>query len=117
MSEVRFDSVYSFIYSPRRGTPAAEMENAVPDDVAGVRFRRLLAVQSEISLEKNTKMVGKTLRVLVDGPSKGDASVMSGRTDGGKLVHFPRGKEREGDFALVRIERAEPYALYGTVEE
>lgn len=117
LRKVGFDSVYSFIYSPRKGTPAAKMENAVPPAVQSERFRRLLDVQSAISLERNEAYVGKTVRVLVDGASKANEAVKSGRTDGGKLVHFSAADEDEGKFIRVHIDRAEPYALYGTVVE
>jgi len=113
LARVRFDSVYSFIYSPRKGTPAAKMENAVPAAVQSERFRRLLDAQNAISLEKNEACVGKTFRVLVDGASKGNKDVKSGRTDSGKLVHFESDAE-VGSFITVRIDRAEPYAIYGT---
>jgi len=115
LEEIRFDSVYSFIYSPRRGTPAAEMEGQVPSDVAGARFTRLLERQADISREKNLPLVGKEVRVLADGPSKTDSSVFSGRTDAGKLVHFKADAEAVGKFITVHIDRAESFALYGTV--
>ncbi len=117
LKTVGFDSVYSFIYSPRKGTPAAKMENAVPAAVQSERMRRLLDGQSAISLEKNEAYVGKTVRVLVDGASKGNEAVKSGRTDGGKLVHFLAEDSTVGNFLAVHIDRAEPYALYGTVKE
>ena len=115
LRRVRFDSVYSFIYSPRKGTPAAEMENAVPAAVQSERFRRLLDLQAEISAEKNAACLGKELRVLIDGVSKGDDGMYSGRTDGGKLVHMKASADDVGKFRTVRIERAEAFALFGTI--
>ena len=115
LEEIRFDSVYSFIYSPRRGTPAAKMEGQIPPDVASARFTRLLERQADISREKNLPFVGKNVRVLSDGPSKTDSSVFSGRTDGGKLVHFKADESTVGKFITVHIDRAESFALYGTV--
>ena len=115
LDEIRFDSVYSFIYSPRKGTPAAEMEGQIPPDVASARFTRLLERQADISREKNVPLEGKTLRVLADGPSKNDAAVFSGRTDAGKLVHFIGNADMIGKFIKVRIDRAESFALHGTV--
>ena len=85
---VRFDMIYSFIYSPRSGTPAAKMENQVPDAVKSERMQRLLALQNQISLEKNADAVGKTLRVLAEGPSKNDPETFTGRAESNKLVHF-----------------------------
>ncbi len=115
LRRVRFDSVYSFIYSPRKGTPASEMENAVPPEVQSARFKRLLDLQAEISAEKNAACVGKDMRVLIDGVSKGDVGTYSGRTDGGKLVHMKADKSDEGCFRTVHIDSASPFALFGTI--
>ncbi len=115
LRRVKFDSVYSFIYSPRKGTPAAEMENAVPPEVQSARFKRLLDLQTEISAEKNAACVGKELRVLIDGVSKGDEGMYSGRTDAGKLLHVKAEKSDEGCFRTVRIDCASPFALFGTI--
>ena len=115
LEEIRFDSVYSFIYSPRRGTPAAEMADQVKAEVAGARFGRLLARQADISREKNLPLVGRDIRVLSDGPSKTDPSVFKGRSDEGKLVHFKADESTVGKFITVHIDRAESFALYGTV--
>ena len=109
---VRFDMLYSFIYSPRKGTPAAEMEQ-LPQSVKGARFDRLLATQNEIGLEKNQAMVGKTLTVLCDGVSKNNDSLYSGRTEGNKIAFFEGDPNDTGRFVKVLIERADPYALYG----
>ena len=112
---VRFDMVYSFLYSPRKGTPAAEMEGHLPDDVRADRMRRLLELQTEIASEHGKAYLGREVRVLDDGPSKGDPARHSGRTDGGKLVHFPASGE-VGQFKTVLIDRADAYAMYGTVK-
>ena len=117
MRRVRFDMVYSFLYSPRVGTPAAAMEGQIPDDVRADRMRRLLDLATEIAGEIGKTYEGRTLRVLDDGPSKGDPTRHSGRTAGGKLVHFdPRGTA-VGGFKTVHIDRADSYAMYGTVTE
>ena len=113
---VRFDMVYSFLYSPRKGTPAAEMEGHLPDDVRADRMRRLLDLQTEIASAHGKTYLGRTVRVLDDGPSKGDPACHSGRTPGGKLVHFPA-SGRVGEFKNVTIDRADAYAMYGTVED
>ncbi len=113
LRRVRFDMIYSFIYSPRKGTPAAEYPDRVSDDVAHARFERLIALQNEISYEKNRQAEGQTLRVLCDGEKAQDGEVWrSGRTDGGKLVYFI-GDARPGDVVQVKIERAEPFVLRG----
>ena len=110
----RFDMIYSFIYSPRKGTPAAEMPNQIPREVQNARFDRLLELQNQIALEKNEEMVGKTLRVLSEGESKGNKGVFIARTEGNKIVHFvdPDGSSK-GNFVYVRITRAEPFLLHG----
>ena len=113
LRRVKFDMIYSFIYSPRKGTPAAEMECQVPDSVKSERFNRLLAVQNEIALELNQKEVGKTLRVLCDGISKNNDKVYSGRTEGNKIVFFDGEPRDTGKYLDIKIERAEAFALYG----
>ena len=113
LRRVKFDMIYSFIYSPRKGTPAAEMECQIPDEVKSERFNRLLAVQNEIALELNQKEVGKTLRVLCDGISKNNDKVYSGRTEGNKIVFFDGEPCDTGKYLDIKIERAEAFALYG----
>ncbi len=111
---VRFDMLYSFIYSPRKGTPAAEREQ-VPDEVKSERFSRLLAVQNDIAAEKNAPALHTTVRILCDGPSKSDPAVQSGRTEGGKIVFFTSDCDMTGRYADIRIEKTEPFALWGTM--
>ena len=114
LETIRFDMLYSFIYSPRKGTPAAEWEQ-VPDTVKGNRFDRLLATQNAIAAALNRPLQGSTIRVLCDGESKGDAAVYSGRTEGNKIVFFKGTPDMIGRFLDVRIERAEAFALWGDV--
>ena len=116
MREVKYDMVYSFIYSKLRGTPAAQMENQVPDEVKSGRMTRLLARQNEISLEKNLPLVGRTLRVLVEGRSKTNPERFTGRTQGNKIVLFDGDDGMTGRFADIRITRAAPFTLWGEVE-
>lgn len=112
---VRYDMIYSFIYSPRKGTPAAAMENQVPADVKSARMQRLLELQNQISLEKNEEMVGKTVRVLAEGRSKNDISTFTGRTESNKLVHFAADESVIGKFVNIKITRAEPFNLRGEI--
>ena len=112
LREVRYDMIFSFIYSPRKGTPAAEMEQ-IPESVKSERFSRLLKVQNEISLSKNLPLVGKTLRVLCDGVSKNNEELLSGRTEGNKIVFFHGESSDEGKYLNIKIDRAEAFALYG----
>lgn len=109
---VRFDMLYSFIYSPRKGTPAAEMEQ-VPEAVKSERFTRLLNLQNEIALEKNQAMVGKPMRVLCDGVSKNNPDLYAGRTDGGKIAFFEGVPSDRGQYVEFLADRADAYAFYG----
>ncbi len=117
LSYVRFDMLYSFIYSPRKGTPAAVMGNQVPPAVKSARFERLLAMQNAIAAEKNQPLIGKTLRVLCDGVSKNNPALYSGRTEGNKIVFFEGRTEDTGNYVTVRIGRADAFALYGEKTE
>ena len=118
LSDVRFDMIYSFIYSPRKGTPAADYPDRIDPAVSRARMKRLLDLQCAISSERNQPLVGKTLSILCDGPSPdGTPGVMSGRTDGGKLVHFPAPTDLTGRFVQVKIERADAFALHGSISE
>ena len=112
---VRFDMVYSFIYSPRNGTPAAKAENQVPEDVKGERMQRLLALQTDISAAGNARYVGKTERVLCCGVSKNDASMLEGRDEGNKIVLFPGHAALEGQFVSVEITAAGAFGLKGKI--
>jgi tRNA-2-methylthio-N6-dimethylallyladenosine synthase len=113
--EARYDMMYSFIYSKRSGTPAAEMEEQIPADVKSERFDRLLAVQNQISLESNKPFEGKVVRVLCEGPSKNNENVYSGRTEGGKIVFFDASEDKIGQFLNIEIERGDTFALYGKI--
>ncbi len=117
LRRARFDMIYSFQYSPRKGTPAAEMENQVPKEVKGERFERLLELQNSIALESNKRLEGKVLRVLCDGPSKNNKDVFSGRTEGGKIVFFDGEEHRIGKFINIEIQRADTFALYGNITD
>ena len=112
----RCDQLFTFIYSPRTGTPAAEMEQ-LPDDVKGERMTRLLATQNEIMLEKNRACIGREYDILVEGVSRGDKTMYAGRTEGGKLVHFPadEGLSLTGTMVRVKITAAETYNLWAEI--
>ena len=116
LRRAKFDMIYSFLYSPRKGTPAAQMEGQIPAEEKSRRFDRLLAVQNEISLASNKPLEGKTLCVLCDGISKNNASFYSGRCEGGKIVFFEGEPSDTGKFLNVGIERGDTFALYGTVK-
>ncbi len=113
--EVGYDMMYSFIYSKRTGTPAAEMAEQIPEDVTGERFARLIDTQNAISLTKNEPYAGKTVRVLVDGRSKNNPDKFSGRTEGNKIVLFDGDDSMTGKFVTVHISEAHTFALTGEV--
>lgn len=113
LREIRYDSAYTFIYSKRSGTPAATMEHQVEENVKKERLNELMAVQNEISLEINQKLLGKTMEIMVEGPSKNDASVWMGRTRTNKIVLFPHDGEQAGDFIDVKITHPQTWVLKG----
>jgi tRNA-2-methylthio-N6-dimethylallyladenosine synthase len=114
-----YDYAYTFLFSPRPGTEAAELTHAFVDPtVAGERFQRLRVVIERSALAKHRARLGRVEEVLVEGPSKKDPTVTSGRTRQNKLVHFrlPR-PLRAGSYALVEIVDAAPHHLTGTFVE
>ena len=117
LEDIRYDQAYTFIYSKRSGTPAAEMENQVNDDVKHERLNRLMELQNKISLEKNVALKDRTVQVMVEGPSANDDKVWSGRTTTNKLVLWPyQGSEQPGDFVNVRICQPQTWVLKGELE-
>ncbi len=116
VAEVGFDSAFTFLYSPRKGTPAATLPGQVPRSVKKERFNRLLEVQNRWSLERNRAMVGRVEEVLVEGPSKTRKEVMTGRTRGNKTVNFTGENVKPGDLVPVEITGARTWSLVGRVE-
>lgn len=114
LRRARYDRIFSFIYSPRKGTPAAEMKDQIPDSLKSERFARLIEVQNEISLSKNRELLGKTVRVLCDGASKNDPTACEGRTEQDKIVIF-KGNASIGDYVELRITQADTFNLYGEI--
>ena len=121
-NEVKYDSAFTFLYSPRRGTPAAEYEDQIPEDIKHERFNRLVEVMNSCSIEKNAAYVGKTCRVLVDGPdrkgSEPDESGnirLNGRTEEFKLVDFEGNPELIGSIVDVEITDSNTFSLRGRI--
>jgi tRNA-2-methylthio-N6-dimethylallyladenosine synthase len=114
-----YDYAYTFVFSPRPGTEAADMtDRFVEPAVAAERFERLRIVVERSALAKHQARVGRIEEVLVEGPSKKDATVLSGRTRQNKLVHFtPPQPLRAGAYATVEITRAAPHHLIGQFVE
>ncbi|MBE6563962.1 MAG: tRNA (N6-isopentenyl adenosine(37)-C2)-methylthiotransferase MiaB [Ruminococcaceae bacterium] len=117
LSAVRFDSIFSFLYSPRKGTPAASMEDQIGEAVKKERFERLLQLQNSISKEKNDRCEKSVQKVLVMGRSKTDDSTLTGRNEQNKLVHFKGSDSLIGRFVRIKITKAETFALFGELEE
>lgn len=113
VKKVGFDAAYMFIYSPRKGTPAAKLEQDIPSEVISTRFKKLLELQTEIATELAKKTEGKTLEVLVDGPSKQNPDMLSGRTRENRLVNFKAHNVNKGDIVDVEIIRAGAFWLEG----
>ncbi|GIU90979.1 MAG: hypothetical protein KatS3mg010_2078 [Acidimicrobiia bacterium] len=115
VAEARYDAAYTFVFSPRPGTEAATMvDEFVPVEVAQERMQRLVEVVEREALAKHEARVGRVEEVLVEGPSKKDPSVWTGRTRQNKLVHFALPEPlHAGDLAEVRITAAAPHWLRG----
>ncbi len=113
IDEVRFDHSFSFIYSPRPGTPAADLPDPVPVRVKKVRLARLQSRINELGSAVSESMVGSVQRVLVERPSKKDAQQLSGRTENNRVVNFSAGHDLIGQFVDMRITEALPNSLRG----
>jgi tRNA-2-methylthio-N6-dimethylallyladenosine synthase len=112
VEEVRYDGAFTFIYSPRRGTEAATLENQVPHEVKRERMERLVDAVQRIQHERAQRFVGRTMEVLVEGPSRTDPSKLRGRTRHNKTVNF-NGLAQPGDLAQVEITGATSTTLAG----
>jgi tRNA-2-methylthio-N6-dimethylallyladenosine synthase len=110
VDEVKFDALFTFIYSKRTGTPAATMPDPATKADKQRRFDRLLALQNGISEEKHKAYIGKELRVLVDGK---DGEVLTSRTNGGRLVRLPGSDSLIGSYQNVKITGSNTWALSG----
>ncbi len=115
LRKVEFDQIFSFIYSKREGTPAAKMDFVLTDKEIHKNFDRLLEVQNEISKKINDRYVGKIVKVLVDGESKTDKNVLTGRTDTSKIVNFKGDKNLIGKYIDVKVCTAHTWSLNGEV--
>lgn len=112
--EVEYDSAFTFIYSPRVGTPAAKYDDQIPENIKHERFDRLVEEVNRCSAKKNSEYLGRIVDVMVDGPSKNDAGAWSGRTDTFKLVNFTSEEPlTEGQMVSVRITETKTFSLDG----
>jgi len=116
--EASYDSAYTFIYSPRPGTEAAErVDDFVPAEVVAERFERLRIVVERSGLARHEARIGRIEEVLVEGPSRKDPNVLTGRTRQNKLVHFEAPAIRPGTYATVAVTGAAPHHLRGDLVE
>jgi len=107
---VRYDSLFTFIFSPRTGTPAASMDDPTPKEEKNRRFDRLCALQNAISVEIHNGYIGKALRCLVDGKDK---DLLTARTEGGRLVRFQGCESLIGTYQTITITGATTWSLTG----
>ena len=111
---VHYDSLFTFIFSPRTGTPAASMEDPTPKDEKNRRFDKLCDAQNTISEEIHKNYVGKVLRCLVDGTDK---ELLTARTEGGRLVRFAGDEKLIGTYQMLKITGATTWSLSGKIEK
>lgn len=115
VKEVQYDSAFTFIYSKRTGTPAAVMENQIPDDVVKDRFDRLLAEVQEISRERCARFEGQTMDVLVEDVNDHDSSLVTGRLTNNLLVHFKGTEDLIGKIVDVHLDECRGFYYMGTM--
>ena len=111
--QVRFDAAFTFLYSPRKGTPAAEMPHQVAQKVKKERIYRLIEEQNAISLAINRSLVGQRMEILVEGESKNAKGEFMGRTRTFKVVNFAGSKDLVGTLIPVTIKDAQTWSLWG----
>lgn len=114
IKSIKYDAAYTFLYSERSGTPAAKYPNQVPLATKKARLNQLMAVQNQISLDINKQLVGHSVEVLVEGPSKSDENKLMGRTRTNKIVLWEKkGTEKIGELVNVNIATAQTWVLKG----
>jgi tRNA-2-methylthio-N6-dimethylallyladenosine synthase len=115
LETIRFDSAYTFLYSKRTGTPAAGYPDQVPEEVKKARFDRLISVQNRISRQINDALLGTGQEVLVEGTSRNNPDVFSGRTRTNKIVNFKGSVEMIGSLVNVEVTKALTWSLEGKI--
>ena len=117
VNEVGFENAYMFSYSKRTGTPAATMEDQVDEDVKTERLQQLIRLQKKKKKKESTRYLNETVKVLVDGPSRKNKEMLSGRTSTHKIVLFKGDKELIGKFVNIKINETKTWTLYGEIAE
>ena len=113
IEQVRFDALFTFIYSPRKGTPAAEMDDPISKEEKSANFNRLVETQNHISLEKHQAYIGTVQRCLVDGESEDPRNNLNARTAGNRLVHLNGDTALIGQYVDVKVTGCSTWALFG----
>ena len=117
VKRVGYDSAFTFLYSIRKGTPAENYQDQIPEDVKHERFNRLVDLVNDISAVKNKAYEGKIEKVLVESVSKNNENALSGRTEGFKTVNFPGNKDLIGKIVHVEITEGKTFNLEGKIVE
>jgi len=114
-NKVKYDNVFTFIYSKRKGTPANDYEDQIDKDIKKERFNKILEVSNTIAKENSLKYMGKTVEILVEGPSKNTEGVLTGKTRGFKTVNFEGEKDNIGKLVNVEITVCNSFSLFGKI--
>ena len=117
VQEVGYTSLFTFIYSPRVGTPAAGMADPVTHREKTVWFKELTDLQEQIAAQRTARMIGKTYRVLAENVSRSDAAVICGRTSGNIIIEFPAPQSVIGQFVNVRVTQARSWIVSGELAD
>ena len=116
--EVEFENAFMFMYSKRTGTPAATMENQVDEDIKNERLQKLMDLQNHIAKKQSQKYLNQVVKVLVEGPSRKNPEMLTGRTSTHKIVLFKSDrKDLKGQFVHTKIYEAKTWTLYGELVE
>lgn len=113
VEKVRFDSAFTFLYSIRKGTPAENFEEQVPESTKHERFNRLVDLLNSITAEKNKACEGTIQRVLVEGPSKTNSHTFTGRTESSKVINFEGDADMVGQIINVKVTEGKTFSLFG----
>jgi len=117
MNQVKFDTAFTFKYSPRPGTKAADFEDTVPEDVKQNRLERMIILQKEHTLFRNRELIGQSFEILVEKDSKKSEKQHQGRTHSNKIVIFDKAGEKPGDLVRVTITDAQGITLFGRITD
>lgn len=115
LEETRFDGAFMFKYSPRENTPAWKMDDDVNDEIKSIRINEIVMLQNKISAERNQEMVGTVHKVLIEGESKKSSDDFHGRTEGNKIVIFPKENSIPGTYVDIKITRTNSATLFGHI--